>query len=288
MRVRPLPLVAFATLFITLGVAPAALAHRGSVVSPRSQETVSRISWGRYTVVVERVILDPDSPPDNYRQLRIVDARGRTVKTVREAYIGDVRVVRLLGNFTGELWFQASTGGHNGLGMCGAYTQAGGLRNILFARDVFSATAIDVGQGGPRIVVRQGLDGPFPGIHDFPEVTLVYAWDGRHFAGVTARRPAAALAEATKAREALLRDGGAPDDQVQATFAFKDTVQYLADMTAAGRKSEGVSWLDSHAPSFVRKWLATNRAVVTRNEKSIQHMQQPLPVEDGRVIDDMN
>lgn len=247
-----------------------------------------RLAWGRYTVVVEWVIKDPDSPPENYQQLRIVDARGRTVRAVRVFRIFDVRVARLLGDAAGDLWFEASAGGNNGEVMCGAYTQAGGLHNVLLARDLFSATAVGAGQGGPQVVMRQGLDGPYPGIHDFPEVTLVYAWDGRRFVGVTARRPAAALADAAKAREAFLRDSRTPGDQTQATFALKDAVQYLADMTAGGRRTEGVSWLAAHAPPFVRDWLAANRDVIAGNEKAIRRMQEPLPVEDGRMVDDVN
>lgn len=124
------------------------MARRGAVPTRQAPAGWSqghrpyRLAWGCYTVVVEWVILDPDSPPENYRQLRIVDTRSRSARTFREFRIFDVHVVRLLGDRTGELWFQASAGGNNGLGMCGAYTQAGGLHNILFARDVLSATPV--------------------------------------------------------------------------------------------------------------------------------------------------
>jgi len=269
------------------------MARRGAVPTRQAPAGWSqghrpyRLAWGRYTVVVEWIIQDPDSPPENYQQLRIVDTRSRSARTFREFRIFDVHVVRLLGDPAGQLWFQASAGGHNGLGMCGAYTQVGGLHNILFARDVLSATPV-VGQGAPCLLVRQGLDGPSLDAYHYPEVTLVYAWNDRRFVGVTARHPAATLAEATKAPEALLRDGHTPDDQVQTSIAIRDVLQYLADMTAAGRKAEGASWLDSHAPPFVRAWMAANKAVVAGNERAVRRMQEPLPVEDGRVIDDVN
>lgn len=282
-----------AALLVAAAVAPAGMAHRGAAPKRPAPAGGSqghrphRLAWGRYTVVVEWVIRDPDSPPENYQQLRIVDARGRTVRMFRGFRIFDVRVVRLLGDANGELWFQASAGGHNGEGICGAYTQAGGLHNILFARDVLAATPV-VGQGVPQLLVRQGLDGPSLDVHHYPEVTLVYCWDGRRFTGATARHPGAALGEAAKARGALVRDGHAPADQAETSIALRDVLQYLADMTAAGRKAEGVSWLAAHAPPFVRDWMAANRPTIAGNERAIRRMQGPLPFENGRVIDDVN
>lgn len=262
-------------------------ASRGSTSSQVFDGTTPyHLHWGKFIVNVNRIVKDPDDPLQNYQELRIVNARHSVVRTIREPYFIEVRVVSVPNAPNGVLWFGAASGGHNGGIYYGAYTQDGDLCNILMTYDTNFASPNLASKGEPfTIMVQTGLDGPFINIHDYPKVSLVYAWNGKRFSLATKNYPKATVAEAAKMQSSI-KNANPSLSEMDLKVVEKNTLSYLADMTAADREAEATAWLNRNATMQVKDWLAANQDIVKENKKSIERTPQHLPIDNSKLVDD--
>ncbi len=278
---------ALATAIATAMLISPSFASRGST-SNRGFDSKNfyRLHWGKFLVNVNKIVKDPDNPLQNYQELTIVNARHSVVITIRDVYFAEVRVVPSSDDPSGILWFGAGSGGNNGVIYYRAYTQHGGLHNILTTDSDF-ASPNRASKGQPfTIMVQTGLNGPFINLHQYPHLSLVYAWNGKRFSLATKSYPKSTLVETARMQSSIKTANPALSD-IGLKFIEKDALTYLADMTAAGREAEATSWLNKNAPTQVKNWLVANQDIVKNNKKSIEHTPKQLPVDNSKLIDDV-
>jgi hypothetical protein len=201
-----------------------------------------RLTWGRDTVIAERVHSD-----EGGRQVRITDAHGRTLRRVAGDWVEDVRLVTpLVAREQGLLVETVS--GNGGLADFDGF--GAGARPRFTISGAVRADVKDLdGDGTGEVVVTyrfEDVDGG--GEHHGTLATVVYAWDGAGYAEATRRFPKAARARAQEYKEqelALERGHTSPTEGDGHQNAL---LGYFANATLAGDGAAARAWLSGRPP----------------------------------------
>ena len=256
-----------------------------------------RLKWGGYTVVAE-VKRDKDGEAEG-KQVRIVDARGRTLRQVGSDRVDAVRLVKPL--VAGEEGLLVRLSGGNS-GLADFYGFGAGASRRFLVADALDVAVEDLGGTGTAEVVAtyrfSDVDGG--GEHHGPRVTAVYQWDGQRFAGATRRFPERARARAKEYQAQLLALGhdtpggagvpprGGDADKGDADKGDGDTggndghlnaaLAYLANAGLAGDGAAAEAWLKSNVAA---DRLRMTGAVYKRFVEELRSCLTPLPLEEA-------
>ncbi|MBW3623755.1 MAG: hypothetical protein KY468_10155 [Armatimonadetes bacterium] len=243
-----------------------------------------RIAWGPYTVVVDR---KPGIPAgDLPRQyVRILDAKGRTVKEVRDAKIGDVRIEEATGTGVPELWIDTTSGGMSCCLTQYLFTRDGGpVRNLLIFEGGYGniTGARDLNRDGrPEfIALNDALDGYEGRPHAVsPTLTRVIGWNGSRYVDQTRRFPDRARSEGQQFRRRLWEKRRATGEMAEEERRYA-ALGYYGSAVAAGEEAQAEAWLKKNAPSSTRHWVLSRKAGIRRalRDSARKIRQNPAPV----------
>lgn len=214
--------------------------------------------WGPYTVVAEKTG-DEQFPT---QRARVVDARGRTEREVRDERIADVSYPALTGKEP-DLRVDAFSGGAHCCSTTYFFTREGGLRNVLIfegSNGGVNAVKDLNGDGRPEIIASSDALAYFGGLPyaASPWIVMVIGWDGRRYVDQTRRFPERSLKQAAQYKaefsKALRQKGDMAEDIRRSAAAG-----YYANSLAAGKGPAEWQWLVARAPTATRKWLEKNR-----------------------------
>lgn len=216
-----------------------------------------RAHWGAYTVLAQQ---EPDPDRELMGVARLLDRRGREVRSVTDERLDDIRFVELNGKGLPELIVEMRSGGENCCTTEYVFTQDGGLRNLLvFEGNYGSIEEVrDLNRDGVRelIAYNDVLRGEFELPLAEPELALVLGWDGRRYRNLTARFPEKARALARRYQAELLKETKKPEPDMDTLRAA--AVGFYANSRAIGEAAPSRAWLEKNAPPETWNWLSRN------------------------------
>lgn len=206
--------------------------------------------WRPYQIVVEQQGHDEDGRP---QQVRILDNRGHTLRTVRAWAITRIETIRLTGRSPSELHIALWSGGAYANLTDVYFTRKGGLRNLLIfdGEDLGVRDIKDLnGDGIPEIITANPVLGDFSAFNfhrHFPVITIL-GWNGKKYVDVTRRYPRRSLREA-QAHRRDIRDALQDPPAERREWNLQDLITaYYANMLVIGRRTEARDWLHRHLP----------------------------------------
>lgn len=249
---KRLPLCSLVSLSVLTALSsPAAMCADAGPLIPAAAPAMAyspdhlpyRLEWGAYTVVADA---QRDKDGDDGKEVRIVDAQGRTLRQVGSDRVDDVRLVTPL--VAGEEGLLVRLSGGNS-GLADFYGFGAGAASRFHVADAVDVAVQDLdGHGTAEVTATyrfEDVDGG--GAHHGPLVTTVYQWDGSRFAEATKRFPAASRARSTESQAQLLalsQGGGPPGGEDDANDGHLDAaLAYLANSTLAGDDIAAGTWL---------------------------------------------
>ena len=251
-----------------------------------------RLKWGSYTVVAD-VKRDKDGGYDG-KQVRVVDARGRTLQQVGSDRVDAVRLVKPL--VAGEEGLLVRLSGGNS-GLADFHGFGAGAASRFVVSDALDVAVKDLdGDGTAEVAATyrfSDLDGG--GEHHGPLVTVVYRWDGKRFAEATKRFPEASRVRAKEYQAQLLASerastpsqGGAEDKESadkESNDGLRDAVLgYTANARFAGDAVEAGAWLQAN---IAAEHLRMPRAELDAAALEIRSCRDPLPQQPASAGED--
>lgn len=216
--------------------------------------------WGTYRIVVEKY---GRQDQEAQQRVRILDAKGRTLREVRGHWITRVDTVELTGRAPDELHIQESS---RHMYCCTTdvyFTCEGGLHNLLIFRgqDLGIQAIKDLnGDGRPEIIAQN------PALMDFSGWTFarstilitVLGWNGRRYTDATRTYPQRSLDTARMYQKEITGCLSERDSEGESHRDWRvegRVTGYYANMIAIGRGREARAWIIRHVPRFIRGWL---------------------------------